>query len=129
MTPQALPLKGIRVIDYSHFLAGPFMGRCLAAMGAEVIKVERPKSGDAGRSHPYFKEGQSGYFLQQNMGKQGLCIDLRDKRGLDMMLKLIDTADVFIENYRPGALERLGLGYKALSERNPKLIYLSLIHI
>ena len=125
MTPQALPLKGIRVIDYSHFLAGPFMGRCLAAMGAEVIKVERPKSGDAGRSHPYFKEGQSGYFLQQNMGKQGLCIDLRDKRGLDMMLKLIDTADVFIENYRPGALERLGLGYKALSERNPKLIYCS----
>ena len=98
---QNLPLKGIRVIDYSHFLAGPFMGRCLAAMGAEVIKVERPKQGDAGRAHGYFKDGQSGYFLQQNMGKQGLCIDLRDKRGLDMMMKLIDTADVFIENYRP----------------------------
>ncbi|MDH6260456.1 CoA transferase [Bradyrhizobium sp. BR13661] len=122
---QNLPLKGIRVIDYSHFLAGPFMGRCLAAMGAEVIKVERPKQGDAGRAHGYFKDGQSGYFLQQNMGKQGLCIDLRDKRGLDMMMKLIDTADVFIENYRPGALERLGLGYKALSARNPKLIYCS----
>src|SRR5690348_4597110 len=93
---QDLPLKGIRVIDYSHFLAGPFMGRCLAAMGAEVIKVERPKQGDAGRAHGYFKDGQSGYFLQQNMGKQGLCIDLRDSRGLDMMMKLIDTADVFI---------------------------------
>ncbi|MBB4425407.1 crotonobetainyl-CoA:carnitine CoA-transferase CaiB-like acyl-CoA transferase [Bradyrhizobium sp. CIR48] len=122
---QDLPLKGIRVIDYSHFLAGPFMGRCLAAMGAEVIKVERPKHGDAGRAHGYFKDGQSGYFLQQNMGKQGLCIDLRDKRGLDMMMKLVDTADVFIENYRPGALERLGLGYKALSARNPRLIYCS----
>lgn len=125
MTTQNLPLKGLRVIDYSHFLAGPFMGRCLAALGAEVIKVERPKDGDAGRAHPAFKDGQSGYFLQQNMGKQGLCIDLRDKRGLDMMLKLVDTADVFIENYRPGALERLGLGYKALSERNPKLVYCS----
>ena len=122
---QDLPLKGIRVIDYSHFLAGPFMGRCLAALGAEVIKVERPKQGDAGRAHGYFKDGQSGYFLQQNMGKQGLCIDLRDERGRDMMMKLIDTADVFIENYRPGALDRLGLGYKALSARNPRLIYCS----
>lgn len=125
MTAQDLPLKGIRVIDYSHFLAGPFMGRCLAAMGAEVIKVERPKEGDAGRVHGYFKDGQSGYFLQQNMGKQGLCIDLRDKRGLDMLMMLVDTADVFIENYRPGALERLGLGYKALSARKPGLIYCS----
>lgn len=125
MSTQNPPLKGIRVIDYSHFLAGPFMGRCLAAMGAEVVKVERPKQGDAGRAHPYFKDGQSGYFLQQNMGKQGLCIDLRDKRGLELMLKLVDTADVFIENYRPGALERLGLGYAALSARNPRLVYCS----
>lgn len=125
MGTQNLPLKGVRVIDYSHFLAGPFMGRCLAALGAEVIKVERPKEGDAGRAHPYFKDGQSGYFLQQNMGKQGLCIDLRDKRGLELMLKLVDTADVFIENYRPGALERLGLGYEALSARNSKLVYCS----
>jgi crotonobetainyl-CoA:carnitine CoA-transferase CaiB-like acyl-CoA transferase len=125
MSMQNLPLKGIRVIDYSHFLAGPFMGRCLAAMGAQVIKVERPKEGDAGRAHLYFKDGQSGYFLQQNMGKQGLCIDLRDQRGLELMLKLVDTADVFIENYRPGALERLGLGYKALSALNPKLVYCS----
>jgi crotonobetainyl-CoA:carnitine CoA-transferase CaiB-like acyl-CoA transferase len=125
MSRQDLPLKGVRVIDYSHFLAGPFMGRCMAALGAEVIKVERPRQGDAGRAHPYFKDGQSGYFLQQNMGKQGLCVDLRDKRGLELVLKLADAADVFIENYRPGALDRLGLGYKALSARNPKLIYCS----
>jgi crotonobetainyl-CoA:carnitine CoA-transferase CaiB-like acyl-CoA transferase len=124
-SPQDLPLKGVRVVDYSHFLAGPFMGRCMAALGAEVIKVERPTAGDAGRAHPGFKDGQSGYFLQHNMGKQGLCVDLRDKRGLDLMLKLADTANVFIENYRPGALDRLGLGYKALSARNPKLIYCS----
>jgi crotonobetainyl-CoA:carnitine CoA-transferase CaiB-like acyl-CoA transferase len=122
---QPLPLTGIRVIDYSHFLAGPHMSRCLAAMGAEVIKVERPKGGDAGRAHGYFKDGQSGYFLQQNMGKQGLCIDLKDKRGLVLMHELVKTADVFVENYRPGALEKLGLGYAELSRRNPRLIYCS----
>jgi crotonobetainyl-CoA:carnitine CoA-transferase CaiB-like acyl-CoA transferase len=122
---QNLPLTGIRVIDYSHFLAGPHMSRCLAAMGADVIKVERPKGGDAGRAHGYFKDGQSGYFLQQNMGKQGLCIDLKDKRGLAMMHELVKTADVFVENYRPGALKKLGLGYAELSALNPRLIYCS----
>lgn len=123
--PLPLPLAGIRVIDYSHFLAGPFMSRCLAALGADVIKVERPTTGDAGRAHPIFVGGQSGYFLQQNMGKRGLCINLKDKRGLEMMHKLIATADVFVENYRPGALDKLGLGYKELSGLNPRLIYCS----
>lgn len=122
---QTLPLAGIRVIDYSHFLAGPHMSRCLSAMGAEVIKVERPTEGDAGRSTPTIIQGVSGYFLQQNMGKKGLCINLRDKRGLAMMHQLTDTADVFVENYRPGALNRLGLGYDELSGRNPKLVYCS----
>jgi crotonobetainyl-CoA:carnitine CoA-transferase CaiB-like acyl-CoA transferase len=122
---QTLPLDGIRVIDYSHFLAGPYLSRCLAALGAEVIKVERPTTGDAGRQHPYFIGGQSGYFLQQNMGKQGLCINLKDPRGLEMMHKLTDTADVFVENYRPGALNKLGLGYKELAARNSKLVYCS----
>lgn len=120
-----LPLKGIRVIDYSHFLAGPHMSRCLSAMGAEVIKVERPVAGDAGRASPTMVGGQSGYFMQQNMGKQGLCINLRDPRGLALMHKLTDSADVFVENYRPGALNKLGLGYDELSKRNPKLIYCS----
>jgi len=123
---QELPLSGFRVIDYSHFLAGPFVGRALAALGAEVIKVERPKEGDAGRQHAYVTEsGQSGYFLQQNMGKLGLCINLKDSRGLELMHKLTNTADVFVENYRPGALEKLGLGYKELSGRNPGLVYCS----
>ena len=122
---QALPLEGIRVVDYSHFLAGPYLSRCLAALGADVVKVERPKAGDAGREHPWFVGGQSGYFLQQNMGKQGLCINLKDPRGLELMHKLTDGADVFVENYRPGALDRLGLGYKELSSRNPGLVYCS----
>lgn len=122
---QSLPLTGIRVVDYSHFLAGPFLSRCLAALGADVIKVERPKDGDAGRAHPIFVNGQSGYFLQQNMGKRGLCINLKDERGLEMIHKLVATSDVFVENYRPGALEKLGLGYVELSRLNPKLIYCS----
>ena len=125
MSTQPLPLAGIRVVDYSHFLAGPYLSRCLAAMGAEVIKVERPTAGDAGRAHPYFVNGQSGYFLQQNMGKQGLCVNLKDPRGLELMHKLTDTADVFVENYRPGALDKLGLGYAELSQRNPRLVYCS----
>ena len=123
---QPLPLEGFRVIDYSHFLAGPYLSRCLAGMGAEVIKVERPKNGDPGRAHAYFVGDESGYFLQQNMGKQGLCVDVRDKRGLELVHRLVDTADVFVENYRPGALERLGLGFDALSERNPRLVYCSI---
>jgi len=122
---QPLPLAGIRVVDYSHFLAGPFLSRCLAAMGADVIKVERPKAGDAGRAHPYFINGQSGYYIQQNMGKRGLCVNLKDPRGLELIHKLSDTADVFVENYRPGALDKLGLGYRELAQRNPKLVYCS----
>jgi crotonobetainyl-CoA:carnitine CoA-transferase CaiB-like acyl-CoA transferase len=124
---QELPLKGIRVIDYSHFLAGPYVGRCLAAMGAEVIKVERPGSGDAGRQHAHILDDQqSGYFLQLNMGKQGVSVNMKDPKGKEFMQKLCDSADVFIENYRPGALDKLGLGYKELSERNPKLVYCSI---
>lgn len=126
---QPLPLAGIRVIDYSHFLAGPYVGRCLAALGAEVIKVERPGSGDAGRQHAWFvgeNDAYSGYFLQLNMGKQGVSVDMKDPRGKALIHKLVDSADVFIENYRPGALDKLGLGYEELSRRNPGLVYCSI---
>ena len=124
---QPLPLKGIRVIDYSHFLAGPYVGRCLAALGAEVIKVERPGTGDAGRQHSFVLDDyQSGYFLQLNMGKQGVSVNMKDPRGKAFMQTLCDSADVFIENYRPGTLDKLGLGYPALSARNPKLVYCSI---
>lgn len=129
MNPQALPLAGFRVIDYSHFLAGPYVGRCLAALGAEVIKIERPKTGDAGRQHAWFVgEGgeYSGYFLQLNMGKKGVCVNMKDPRGREFMEKLVDTADVFIENYRPGALAKMGLGYEDLAGRNPGLVYCSI---
>ncbi|MGE0313660.1 MAG: CaiB/BaiF CoA transferase family protein [Lautropia sp.] len=123
---QPPPLDGVRVVDYSHFLAGPYVGRCLAAMGADVVKVERPTEGDAGRRHPWFVDGHSGYFLQQNMGKRGLCLDMKDPRGVELMRRLVDGADVFVENYRPGALDRLGLGYASLATRNPGLVYASI---
>lgn len=129
MSQQALPLAGFRVIDYSHFLAGPYVGRCLAALGAEVIKIERPKTGDAGRQHAWFvgEDGEySGYFLQLNMGKKGVCVNMKDPRGREFMEKLVDTADVFIENYRPGALAKMGLGYEDLARRNPGLVYCSI---
>lgn len=124
---QPRPLEGIRVVDYSHFLAGPYVGRCLAALGAEVIKVERPGSGDAGRQHAtILDDQQSAYFLQLNMGKRGVSVNMKDPRGKAFMQRLCDSADVFIENYRPGALDKLGLGYAALSERNPGLVYCSI---
>ena len=125
MNNAPLPLAGIRVVDYTHFLAGPYLSRCLAGMGADVIKVERPTAGDAGRAHAYIKDGQSGYFLQQNMGKRGLCVNMKDARGFDLVNRLVAKADVFVENYRPGALDKLGLSYATLSKNNPKLVYCS----
>ncbi|MFC7397778.1 CaiB/BaiF CoA transferase family protein [Chelatococcus sp. GCM10030263] len=120
------PLAGMRVVDYSHFLAGPYLSRCLAGMGADVIKVERPTGGDAGRHHPYFVGDQSGFFLQQNMGKRGICVDVKKPAGMEFVRELVSEADVFVENYRPGALARLGLGYHALARLNPRLVYCSL---
>jgi len=126
MTAQPLPLAGLRVVDYTHFLAGPYLSRCLAGMGADVIKVERPKAGDAGRVHArILGPNQSGYFLQQNMGKRGLCVNVKDARGLDLVHRLVRGADVFVENYRPGALDKLGLGYAQLASLNPRLVYCS----
>lgn len=125
MNTAPLPLAGVRVVDYTHFLAGPYLSRCLAGLGAEVIKVERPTAGDAGRHHAYFRDGQSGYFLQQNMGKKGVCVDMKDARGRRLVQELVRSADVFVENYRPGALDRLGLGYAALSKEHPRLVYCS----
>jgi crotonobetainyl-CoA:carnitine CoA-transferase CaiB-like acyl-CoA transferase len=127
MMKQPRPLEGMRVIDYSHFLAGPYVGRCLAALGAEVVKVERPGGGDAGRQHASVLDDRtSGYFLQLNMGKRGVSVNMKDPRGKAFMERLCDSADVFVENYRPGALEKLGLGYETLSARNPRLIYCSI---
>ena len=119
-------LTGIRVLDFSHALAGPYSTLLLSDYGATVYKIEgRP--GDMGRGWgPPFAGGISSFFLGLNRGKQGICIDLKHPEGLELCLRLVDQVDVLVENFRPGSMDRLGLGYRALHERNPRLIYCSI---
>src|SRR6516162_1068583 len=123
------PFEGIRVIDVTHVLAGPFATYQLAVLGADVIKVEHPDEPDQSRSGGTDKalnRAQLGTsFLAQASNKRAITLDLKAERDRDILKKLVATADVFVENYRPGALEALGLGYEALSAINPRLIYAS----
>ena len=119
-------LDGIRVLDFSHALAGPYCTLLLADYGAEVYKLES-RDGDMGRGWgPPFAGGVANFFLGLNRGKRGISIDLKHKEGLDLCLRLIDRMDVLLENFRPGAMDRLGLGYEALRKRNPRLVYCSI---
>src|SRR5215213_4997755 len=128
--PQ-LPLAGVRVLDLSRVLAGPFATMVLGDLGADVIKVEHPERGDDTRhwGPPFAGEGEareSAYFLSVNRNKRSIGVDLKDPEGLERVKKLAAGADVVIENWRRGALEKLGLGYEALRETNPGLIYCSI---
>jgi len=118
---MSLPLHGIKVIEFSHMVMGPAAGLMLADMGAEVIKVE-PVGGDKTRR---LRGAGAGYFPMYNRNKKSLAINLKSPEGKAAVLKLIKTADVFIENFRPGALDKLGFGYEELKALNPKLIYCS----
>jgi crotonobetainyl-CoA:carnitine CoA-transferase CaiB-like acyl-CoA transferase len=119
-------LGGIRVLDFSHALAGPYCTLLLSDYGATVYKLEA-QSGDMGRGWgPPFAGGISSFFLGLNRGKQGISIDLKQPEGRDLCLRLVDKMDVLIENFRPGAMDRLGLGYAAVHQRNPRLIYCSI---
>ena len=122
-----LPLDGIFVLDLSNVLAGPFCGYHLARLGAEVVKVENPKGGDLARrlgADPEMAHRLMGLsFVAVNAGKQSVAIDLKDPRGKEIFLRLVERADVLLENFRPGVMERLGLGYGTLAERNPRLVY------
>ncbi len=118
-------LEGIRVLDFCRVLAGPYSTMILADLGAEVIKVERPGSGDISRgSGPFVKE-RSAYFISVNRGKKSVTLDLKRPEGRDIALRLADASDIVIENFRPGVMKRLGLGAETLRERNPRLIYAS----
>ena len=120
------PLTGVRVLDFSHALAGPYCTLLLADYGAEIYKLES-RTGDMGRGWgPPFVGGESHFFLGLNRGKRGISIDLKQPGGLDLCLRLIDRMDVLIENFRPGAMDRLGLGYEAVHRRNPRLVYCSI---
>jgi crotonobetainyl-CoA:carnitine CoA-transferase CaiB-like acyl-CoA transferase len=120
-------LEGIRVLELSQIMAGPFCGLLLADLGAEVIKIENPRGGDDSRrmAPPYYN-GESAAFMAMNRNKYGLALDIRTPAGKEILWRLIDTADVLIENFRPGTLVRLGFGYEAVHARYPALIYCSL---
>lgn len=115
-------LSGIRVLDLSRVLAGPFCTMILADMGAEVIKIES-KNGDDSRSFPPFINGESAYFININRGKKSITLNLKHEEGRKIFLDLVKLSDVVVENFRPGVMERLGLGYDALREANLRIIY------
>ena len=119
-------LAGVRVLDFSHALAGPYCTLLLADYGAEVYKLES-RAGDMGRGWgPPFAGGEASFFLGLNRGKSGISIDLKQSDGLDLCLRLIDRMDVLLENFRPGTMDRLGLGYELIRQRNPRLVYCSI---
>jgi crotonobetainyl-CoA:carnitine CoA-transferase CaiB-like acyl-CoA transferase len=124
----AAALDGIRVIDFSRVLAGPLATMVFADLGAEVIKVERPEGGDDTRQWgpPYDEAGVATYFLSVNRGKRSVALDLRGDEGAEEARRLVAGADVVVENFRPGVMERLGFGHERLREANPGLVYCSL---
>lgn len=120
------PLQGVRVLDFTRVLAGPSASLALADLGAEVIKIEPPGTGDETRTFPPMREGESHYFLAVNRGKKSIVIDLKSEEGVALARGLAAKCDVVVENYRPGVMERLGLGWEALKAINPRLIYCSI---
>ena len=122
-----LPLFGMVVLDLSQILAGPVCGMMLADMGADVIKVEKPDGGDDNRrAGPPFIGGQGAGFMAANRNKRSLAVNLRDESGRQVFERLLERADVVVENFRPGVMERLGIGYERLSKLKPSLIYCSI---
>ncbi|GKV66213.1 MULTISPECIES: CaiB/BaiF CoA-transferase family protein [unclassified Sporosarcina] len=120
------PLEGIKVLDFSRVLAGPYCTMMLSDMGAEVIKIERPELGDDTRHFGPFQNGESGYFMFLNRGKKSIEMNLKDSDDRESLMELIKDADVIVENFRPGVMENLGLGYETLKEVNEGLIYCSI---
>ncbi|ALE83064.1 CoA transferase [Pseudonocardia sp. TMWB2A] len=119
------PLTGVLVLEVGAFMAAPFATMQLADLGARVVKVEPPGTGDPTRSAGPFLDGESSPFLRLNRNKESVVLDLKDERGRAAFLALVDRADVVVENLRPGAMDRLGLGYEALAQRRPELVYAS----
>ncbi len=125
MKPEK-PLQGMKVLDLTRVVVGPFCTMQLGDMGAEVIKVESPGKGDDLRSTPPFINGESTYFFLLNRNKKSITVNLKHPRGKEIIWKLIQEADVFIENFRPGVINRLGFDYQSVARVNPKIIYCSI---
>ena len=115
------PLKGIKVVEFTHMVMGPTVGHILAGLGAEIVRIE-PIGGDRTRR---LKGSGAGYFPMYNRGKASICLDLKSEEGIAVAKDLVEGADVLVENFRPGALDRLGLDYETCAEANPRLIYCS----
>ena len=115
------PLEGIRVLDLGRHQAGPRCAQVLARLGAEVIKVER-LGGEETRTHGPWVRGQSAYFVQYNSGKKSICMDMRKDKAREIVRELVKISDIFIQNFRPGTIEKMGFGYEVLHELNPKII-------
>ncbi len=118
-------LEGVRVLDLTRVLAGPFATMMMADMGAEVIKIEIPDRGDDSRAFGPFINGESAYYMNLNRNKKGVTLDLKSSEGKEIFLKMVKKADVVVENYRPGTMEKLGLGYDKLKEVNEGIVYAS----
>lgn len=116
-------LKGLKVLDLTRVLAGPFATMILADMGADVIKIEMPKTGDDSRAFGPYIGGESAYFMSINRNKRSITMNLKSEDSKEIFLEMVKNADVVVENYRPGTMEKLGLGYDVLKEVNPKIIY------
>ena len=119
-------LEGYKVLDFSQIVAGPTCTLMMAEMGAEVIKVELAPAGDGARLGPVVRDGRSGYFVQHNRGKKDVCLDAKTPEGLAILKGLVKKVDVLVENYAPGVIGRLGLGYNVVSELNPRLVMCSI---
>ena len=122
MAEQVKPLAGIKVVEFTHMVMGPTAGVILGDLGADVIKIE-PLQGDNTRR---LKGSGGGYFAMYNRNKASLCLDLKSQAGIQAAKDIIERSDIMVENFRPGAMDKLGLGYQALSGLNPGLIYCSL---
>lgn len=122
---QPNALSGVKVLDFTQFIAGPVATRLMAELGAEVIKVELAPGGDNGRKLPTFKDGRSAYFVQHNVGKKSLCLDIARPEAKELLLRLVDTVDVVVENFSPGVIGRFGLGWDVVRQRNPWAIMCS----
>ena len=126
LKPSRGALQGVKIIDLSRVLAGPFCTMMLADLGADVIKVEIPKRGDDSRQFPPFYKGESVYYINLNRNKRSITLNLKDPRGKKLFKKLVEKADVVIENFSPGTMDRLGVGYEALKKVNPRIIFASI---
>jgi len=121
------PLEGLRVVDLTRVLSGPYCAMQLGDLGAEVIKVERPGEGDDTRAFaPPYQGDQAAYFLSVNRNKKSITLDMKSERGKEVLWRLINVSDVLVENFRPGAMDRLGLGYEAVRARRPSMVYCSI---